>query len=300
MGRVARTFDIVVAGLLRLDDAAFGRELTRRYHGRLGAKRPVGGRQAVPVVTAYAARFVGRCFGLLGDAAVGMHPTTAHGFNFGMLGQHGLARKVRTALAAGRDVANPSALARYEAAHRTETRLFFTGAEALMRLYTARSRKQKVATRSVLQYDRSRTVARSMRDRMSIPQAEHLAREFFRRVWAPPHDLDAIDELMTEDYRITTAGRLIEGRSNFKRWVAVMQKAVRDATNEHLEIITNPTEDTVVSRWITRGYNEGMFGLPADGRPVEFSGIAIWRVRDRRLAECWVERSALELYEELR
>lgn len=32
-----------------------------------------------------------------------------------------------------------------------------------------------------------------------------LALGFFRRVWAPPHDLSAIDDLMTEDYRITTA-----------------------------------------------------------------------------------------------
>ena len=123
--------------LLRMDNAAFGRELTRRYRGRLGAMQPVGGRHAVPVVTAYAARFIGRRFALLGDAAVGMHPTTAHGFNFGLLGQHALARELRAALAAGRDVADPAALARYEAAHRAETRVFFAGAEALMRLYAA-------------------------------------------------------------------------------------------------------------------------------------------------------------------
>ncbi len=135
---------------------------------------------------------------------------------------------------------------------------------------------------------------------MVVPHAEHLAREFFRRVWAPPHDLGAIDELMTEDYRITTAGRLVEGRAAFKAWVAGMQRTVWDATNEHLEIITNAAGDRVVSRWITRGRNNGMFGLPADDRPVEFSGIAIWRVRDGRLAECWVERSALELFQALR
>ena len=123
--------------LLAMDDAAFGRALTRRYRGRLGAMRPVGGRHCVPVVTAYAARFVGRRFALLGDAAVGMHPTTAHGFNFGLLGQRALAREVRAALAAGRDVADPAALGRYQAAHRGETRLFFAGAEALMRLYAA-------------------------------------------------------------------------------------------------------------------------------------------------------------------
>lgn len=123
--------------LLGLDDDAFGREVTRRYRGRLGAMSPVGKRHAVPVVTAYANRFVGRRFALLGDAAVGMHPTTAHGFNFGMLGQQALALEVNAAVAAGRDVADPAGLARYEAAHRAETRLFFTGAEALMRLYAA-------------------------------------------------------------------------------------------------------------------------------------------------------------------
>lgn len=135
---------------------------------------------------------------------------------------------------------------------------------------------------------------------MSNAGVERLAYEFFRRVWAPPHDLDAIDELMTEDYRITTAGTVISGREAFKAWVAGMQATVSEATNEHLEVFTNAAADRIVSRWVTRGVNNGMFGLPADGRPVAFSGIAIWRVENGRLAECWVERSALELYNLLR
>ncbi len=133
-----------------------------------------------------------------------------------------------------------------------------------------------------------------------MANAERLVREFFRRVWAPPHDLDAIDELMTEDYRITTAGSVVDGRNAFKAWVSSMQQVVRQATNEHIEIITNAAGDRVVSRWITRGYNNGMFGLPATQERIEFSGIAIWRVEDGRLAECWVERSAYELFERLR
>jgi predicted ester cyclase len=134
---------------------------------------------------------------------------------------------------------------------------------------------------------------------MSNSKSERLAYEFFRRVWAPPHDLDAIDELMTEDYRITTAGRLVTGRENFKVWVAEMQKTIKGATNKHLEVFTNAAGDRIVSRWITRGTNNGMFGLPADGALVEFSGIAIWRVENGRLAECWVERAALELHNRL-
>jgi hypothetical protein len=135
---------------------------------------------------------------------------------------------------------------------------------------------------------------------MSQSEAETLAREFFRRVWAPPHDLDAIDELMTEDYRITTAGKVVEGRAAFKAWVGVMQKTVRMATNEHVEVFTDATGDRVVSRWVTRGFNNGVFGLPATDEPVEFTGIAIWRVEAGRLAECWVERSAFELHDKLK
>ena len=130
--------------------------------------------------------------------------------------------------------------------------------------------------------------------------SERLARDFFRRVWAPPHDLSAIDDLMTTDYRITTAGAVVEGREPFKAWVAQMQRTVGGATNQHIEVFTNATGDRVVSRWITRGTNNGMFGLAGDGQPVAFTGIAIWRVEGDRLAECWVERSALELYNQLR
>jgi ketosteroid isomerase-like protein len=130
--------------------------------------------------------------------------------------------------------------------------------------------------------------------------AERLARQFFARVWRPPHDLDAIDELMTEDYRITTAGRVIEGRSAFKEWVGAMQKQVLDGTNEHLDRFTDKSGELITSRWITRGRNNGIFGLPAEpDRNIEFTGIAIWRVREGRLAECWVERSAFELHQAL-
>jgi predicted ester cyclase len=62
---------------------------------------------------------------------------------------------------------------------------------------------------------------------------------------------------------------------------------------------TSAAGDKVVSRWVTRGTNNGIFGLPPTGEPVEFSGIAIWRISADRLSECWVERSALELYNEL-
>ena len=129
--------------------------------------------------------------------------------------------------------------------------------------------------------------------------AERLPVVFFERVWAPPHDLDAIDELMTEDYAITSGGTTVRGRDEFKAWVREFQARLLDATNETLEVFASAAGDRVVSRWVCRGRNNGIFGLPPDGRAVEFTGIAVWRVEGGRLAECWVERAAWEAYRAL-
>jgi predicted ester cyclase len=144
-----------------------------------------------------------------------------------------------------------------------------------------------------------RTVGGSTASSHVVRTPERLAVEFFERVWAPPHDLAAIDELMTEDYVITSGGTTIRGRAAFKTWVRDFQSHLLDATNETLEVFANAAGDRVVSRWVCRGRNNGIFGLPPDGRAVTFTGIAIWRVDGGRLAECWVERAALEAYRSL-
>src|SRR5687767_10476921 len=125
-------------------------------------------------------------------------------------------------------------------------------------------------------------------------RAVQLALEFLTRVWGPEHDLDAIDELVTEDYEITSGGALISGRRAFREWVERFQDVLIDARTTSMDEFATEDGTTVVSRWLCTGRNNGIFGLPADGRPVAFSGIAIWRVRDGRLSRCWVERAALE------
>ena len=134
---------------------------------------------------------------------------------------------------------------------------------------------------------------------LPLPLPQKLVKDFFDRVWHAPHELDAIDELMTEDYRITTAGKTIKGRDEFKNWVAAFQKQLQEAKTESVDLFFNETGDKVVSRWVCSGKNAGLFGLKPDMRVISFTGIAIWTIRDNQLAECWVERSAHELYQEL-
>ncbi|MBN4047238.1 nuclear transport factor 2 family protein [bacterium AH-315-P13] len=82
---------------------------------------------------------------------------------------------------------------------------------------------------------------------------EQLVLEFFDRVWHIPHELDAIDELMTEDYKITTAGNLINGRENFKNWIEKFQKLLLEAKTENVKLFFNEAENKVVSRWVCSG-----------------------------------------------
>jgi len=127
----------------------------------------------------------------------------------------------------------------------------------------------------------------------SIP--EKLVHTFFDEVWSPPHNLAKIDELMTEDYVIHSAGKTVSGRAQFKKWVAQFHQALKNARTISQDIFFDETQSKVVSRWVCSGNNNGIFGLPKDGQEISFTGIAIWEIRDERLATCWVERSALEV-----
>jgi ubiquinone biosynthesis UbiH/UbiF/VisC/COQ6 family hydroxylase len=126
-----------IARMREMDGVAFSEEITRRYHSRLGPMELISTRHAYPLVAVYARRFAGRRLALLGDAAVGMHPVTAHGFNFGLHGQDILASRIRAALAEGRDFAAGPVLRGYEAEHRQGTRGLYLATNATALLYTS-------------------------------------------------------------------------------------------------------------------------------------------------------------------
>lgn len=136
--------------LLALDDAALEAVMAERFRQRLGAMKVAGPRCAYPLVGVYARRFVAERFALIGDAAVGMHPVTAHGFNFGLLGQATLARELRAAVGAGRPIWSPALLQRYEREHRLATRPLYLATRMLAGLYTDDRRPARVVRRLAL------------------------------------------------------------------------------------------------------------------------------------------------------
>lgn len=134
--------------LVAMDEAAFGAEITRRFDGRLGAMQPISSRHAYPLVGVYPRQFVGTRFALVGDAAVGMHPVTAHGFNFGLLGVDLLALRIRRAHAAGLDIANARDLSGYQRELRRATRPLYLATRAIARLYTSDSAPARLLRRA--------------------------------------------------------------------------------------------------------------------------------------------------------
>ena len=122
--------------LQEMDETAFGAELTRRFDNRLGAMQLASTRHLYPLVGVRPHRLVAPRFACVGDAAVGMHPVTAHGFNFGLRGIATLAGELRAAHAAGHDIAAPELLARYERAHRRATLPLYLATTLIARLYT--------------------------------------------------------------------------------------------------------------------------------------------------------------------
>jgi ubiquinone biosynthesis UbiH/UbiF/VisC/COQ6 family hydroxylase len=135
---------------LALPPAEFAARIEAQSEGRLGAMRLVGERRHFPLVGVYARRFVAQRFALVGDAAVGMHPVTAHGWNFGLYGVEVLARELHAARLVGADIGAPGPLEAFERTHRRATWPIYAGTNALVSLFTDERAPARLLRRAVL------------------------------------------------------------------------------------------------------------------------------------------------------
>ena len=131
--------------LLEMDEAAFNRDLTRRFGGQLGDMRLVSSRHAYPLVGVWARRLVAQRFAAVGDAAVGMHPVTAHGFNLGLRSIDTLSKALIQAHQNGQDIASPQLLERYHQTHQRAARGLYMATHAVATLYNPRTRARALA-----------------------------------------------------------------------------------------------------------------------------------------------------------
>jgi len=120
----------------------FGRYTALRWGEIEAEERPF----AYPLTITYADSFATARAALIGDAAVGMHPVTAHGFNFGLAGAVRLAELIRGA----DDVGDRRVLARYAIAHRAATWPLYQATRMLVGLFTDERALARVTRDAVL------------------------------------------------------------------------------------------------------------------------------------------------------
>ncbi|MBD9532907.1 MULTISPECIES: 5-demethoxyubiquinol-8 5-hydroxylase UbiM [Comamonas] len=122
--------------LLQLSPEDFAAHVQHDFQDRLGPMELVGERHSYPLVATYAHRFSGARWALLGDAAVGMHPVTAHGFNLGLAGVERLTAAVAAARQAGQDWGDAAVLDAYAQGQHRHAFPIFAGTNSIVKLYT--------------------------------------------------------------------------------------------------------------------------------------------------------------------
>ena len=122
--------------IMEMSQAQFNLDVQTRFDNRLGGMRLVTERFAYPLVGVHAQKFFATRFALIGDAAVGMHPVTAHGFNLGLSGQEILAKEVIKAADEGTDIGDSRLLKRFETMHMRTTRPIYHGTNGIVRMFT--------------------------------------------------------------------------------------------------------------------------------------------------------------------
>lgn len=83
-----------------------------------------------------AKRFYGKRSALIGDAAVGMHPVTAHGFNLGLSSADILAKLILEAEQRGQDIGAASLLEKYSSKHMLHAHPLYHDANMMLKLFT--------------------------------------------------------------------------------------------------------------------------------------------------------------------
>lgn len=135
---------------MAMSDTAFSAEIQGGLNGSLGEMALLGKRHAYPLVGVHANNFVTEGFALIGDAAVGMHPVTAHGFNLGLRGQATLARCIAGALERGQHIGSLQVLRRYEREHMQITRILYHGTNLVVGLFTQDTLPAKLVRKATL------------------------------------------------------------------------------------------------------------------------------------------------------
>jgi 2-octaprenyl-6-methoxyphenol hydroxylase len=122
--------------MVSLDDAAFTRELAKRFGDFMGAIEVVGPRFCHPLGLQFAHASIAERLVLVGDADHGMHPIAGQGLNMGYRDVAALVDVLGEARRLGLDIGAASVLQRYQRWRRFDNTLMLAVTDGLNRLFS--------------------------------------------------------------------------------------------------------------------------------------------------------------------
>jgi len=138
------------SSLKKINKKKFNKEIQNNFNNFFGKMKLIGKRYSYPMITTYSKKFVANRFALIGDAAVGMHPVTAHGFNLGLKGLEVLTKEIKFAIKRNIDIGSSTVLRNYQyKLHRIALPLYLS-TNGIVSLYTNVTYPAKIARKLAL------------------------------------------------------------------------------------------------------------------------------------------------------
>jgi len=138
--------------LMKMNKKKFNKEMENSFNNFFGKMNLVGKRYYYPMVTTYTKKFISHRFALLGDAAVGMHPVTAHGFNLGLKGMEILNEVIKDALKNKIDIGSIDVLDNYQSKLHREAAPVYIATNSIVNLYTSNIFPAKLTRQFALRF----------------------------------------------------------------------------------------------------------------------------------------------------
>jgi steroid delta-isomerase-like uncharacterized protein len=132
---------------------------------------------------------------------------------------------------------------------------------------------------------------------MSTEENKAIVRRFFEE-GPSKGDLDAAKELLSPNFSLHAPFPSAPGIQGIIDIITTCRAAFEHLSVEVEDLIAEG--DKVSARFVANGFHKGSFmNLPPTGKPIKMTGIEVFRIEDRKIAELWAEANLIGLMQQL-
>lgn len=134
----------------------------KQLDGYLGMLDVVSEIFTYPLIGSHANKFYSLRSALIGDASVGMHPVTAHGFNLGLKGANILSDLILKAEKKYKDIGDKNILQEYNFKHMLNTKPIYHGTNLIVKLFTTETAPAKILRSSIIRISNNLSIIKKI------------------------------------------------------------------------------------------------------------------------------------------